>query len=49
MNQKSTILSFLFTNVNTTINNSLITEAHYKTQTWSFISNTVSRTNVILC
>jgi hypothetical protein len=48
MNQKSIILSFLFTYVNTTINNSSITEANYNTQT-QFISNIVSRTNIILC
>jgi hypothetical protein len=48
MDQKSIILSFLLTYVNTTINNLLITEANYNTQTRSFISNTVSQTNVIL-
>jgi hypothetical protein len=47
MDQKSIILSFLLTYVNTTVNNSSITEANYNTQTRSFISNTVSRTNVI--
>jgi hypothetical protein len=40
--------SFISLYVNTTINNSSITEANYNTQTRSFISNTVSRTNVIL-
>jgi hypothetical protein len=35
--------------INTTVNNSSITEANYNTQTRSFISNTVSRTNAILC
>jgi hypothetical protein len=49
MDEKSIILSFLLTYVNTTINNSSITEANYNTQTRSFISNTISRTNVILC
>jgi hypothetical protein len=49
MNQKSIILSFLLTYINTTINNSSITEANYNTQTRSFISNIVSQTNVILC
>jgi len=49
MDQKSVILSFLLTYVNTIVNNSSITEANYNTQTQSFISNTVSRTNVILC
>jgi len=48
MDQKSIILSFLITYVNTTINNSSITEANYNTQTRSFISNTVNRTNIIL-
>jgi hypothetical protein len=48
MNQKSVILSFLLTYVNTTVNNSSITEANYNTQTQSFISNTVSWPNVIL-
>jgi hypothetical protein len=48
MDQKSVILLFIFTYVNTTINNSSITEANYNTQTRSFISNIVSRTNVIL-
>jgi hypothetical protein len=47
MDQKSIILSFLITYVNTTINNSSITEANYNTQTRSFISNTVNRTNII--
>jgi hypothetical protein len=49
MDQKSVILSFLLTYVNTIVNNSSITEANYNTQTQSFISNTVSRSNVILC
>jgi hypothetical protein len=49
MDQKSVILSFLLTYVNTTINNSSITDANYNTQTQSFISNIVSRTKVILC
>jgi hypothetical protein len=49
MDQKNIILSFLLTYVNTTINNSSIIEANYNTQTWSFILNTVSQTNVILC
>jgi hypothetical protein len=48
MDQKSIILSFLLTYVNTTLNNSSITEANYNTQTRSSISITVSRTNVIL-
>jgi hypothetical protein len=48
MNKKSIILSFLHAYVNTTINNSSITEANYNTQTQSSISNTISRTNVIL-
>jgi hypothetical protein len=47
MDQKSIILSFLITYVNTTINNSSITEANYNTQTRSFILNTVNRTNII--
>jgi hypothetical protein len=42
MDQKSVILSFILTYVNTTINNSLITEANYNTQTRSFISTIVS-------
>jgi len=41
--------SFISPHVNTTVNNSSITEANYNTQTRSFISNTVSRTNVIVC
>jgi hypothetical protein len=49
MDQKSVIISFLLTYVNTTVNNSSITKANYNTQTQSFISNTVNRTNVILC
>jgi hypothetical protein len=49
MDQKSIILSFLLTYVNTTLNNSSITEANYNTQTWSSISKTVNQTNVILC
>jgi hypothetical protein len=49
MDQKSIILSFLLTYVNTTINNSSITEVNYNTQTRSSISNTISRINVILC
>jgi hypothetical protein len=49
MDQKSIILSFLLTYVNTTLNNSSITEANYNTQTCSSISNTINRTNVILC
>ena len=49
MDQKSIILSFLLTYVNTTLNNSSITEANYNTQTWSSILNIVSRTNIILC
>jgi hypothetical protein len=48
MDQKSIIILFLHTYVNTTINNSSITEANYNTQTRSSISNTISRTNVIL-
>ena len=48
MDQKNIILSFLLTYVNTTINNSSITEANYNTQTRSFILNTFSWTNVIL-
>jgi hypothetical protein len=48
MDQKSIILSFLLTYVNTTVNNSSITEANYNTQTRSFISDIVSRTNFIL-
>jgi hypothetical protein len=46
MDQKSIILSFLFTYVNTTLNNLLITEAKYNTQTQSSSLNTVNRTNV---
>ena len=49
MDQKSIILSFLLTYVNTTLNNSSITEANYNTQTHSSILNTINRTNVILC
>ena len=49
MDQKSIILSFLLTYVNTTLNNSSITEANYNIQTRSSISNTVNRTNIILC
>jgi len=48
MDQKSVVLSFLLTYINITVNNSLITEANYNTQTRSFILNTVSQTNVIL-
>jgi hypothetical protein len=48
MGQKSIIPSFLLTYENTTVTNSSITEANYNTQTRSFISNIVSRTNVIL-
>jgi len=48
MDQKSISLSFLLTYVNTTVNNSSITEANYNTQTRSFISDTVNQTNVIL-
>jgi len=48
MGQKSIIPSFLLTYKNTTVTNSSITEANYNTQTRSFISNIVSRTNVIL-
>jgi hypothetical protein len=48
MDQKSIILSFLLTYVNTTLNNSSITEANYNTQTQSSILNTVNRTNIIL-
>jgi hypothetical protein len=48
MDQKSIILLFLLTYVNTTINNLSIIEANYNTQTRSSISNTVSQTNVIL-
>jgi hypothetical protein len=49
MDQKSTILSYLLAYVNTIVNNSSITAPNYNTQTRSFISNTVSRANVILC
>jgi len=49
MDQKSIILSFLLTYVNTTLNNSSITEANYNTQTRSSTSNTVNRIIVILC
>jgi hypothetical protein len=49
MDQKSIILSFLLTYVNTTLNNSSITEANYNTQTRFSISNTVNQTIVILC
>jgi hypothetical protein len=48
MDQKSIILSFLLTYVNTTPNNSQITIANYKPQTQSSVSNTINRTNVIL-
>jgi hypothetical protein len=48
MDQKSIILSFLLTYVNTILNNSSITEANYNTQTQSSILNTVNRTNIIL-
>jgi hypothetical protein len=48
MDQKRIILSFILTYVNTTVNNSSITEANYNTQIHSFILNIVSRTNVIL-
>jgi hypothetical protein len=48
MDQKSVILSFLLTYINTIFNNSSIIEANYNTQTRSFVSNTISRTNVIL-
>jgi hypothetical protein len=48
MDQKSIILSFLLTYVNTTLNNSSIIEANYNTQTQSSILNTVNRTNIIL-
>jgi hypothetical protein len=48
MDQKSVILSFLLTYVNTTVNNLSITEVNYNTQTQSFISNIVSRTIIIL-
>jgi hypothetical protein len=48
MDQKSVILSFLLTYVNTTINNLSITEVNYNTQTQSFILNIVSRTIIIL-
>jgi hypothetical protein len=44
--ERSSIISLY---INTTVNNSSITEANYNTQTRSFVSNTVSRTNVILC
>jgi hypothetical protein len=47
MDQKSIILSFLFTYVNTTLNNSSITEANYNTQTRFSISNTVNRTMLL--
>ena len=49
MDQKSIILSFFLTYVNTTLNNSSIIEANYNTQTRSSILNTVNRTNTILC
>jgi len=49
MNQKSLILSFLLTYVNTTLNNFSITEANYNTQTRSSVLNTIKPTNVILC
>jgi hypothetical protein len=49
MDQKSIILSFLLTYVNTTLNNSSIAEANYNTQTQSSILNTVNWTNVIIC
>jgi hypothetical protein len=49
MDQKSIILSFLLTYINTTINNLSITENNYNTQTPSSILNTISRTNIILC
>jgi len=49
MDQKSVILSFLLTYINTTVNNSPITEANYNTQTQSSIFNVISRTNIILC
>ena len=48
MDLKSIIISLLIY-VNTTLNNSSITEANYNTQTRSSISITVNRTNVILC
>ena len=48
MDQKSIILSFLLTYVNTLLNNLSITEANYNTQTRSTISNTVNQTNIIL-
>jgi len=40
---------FISPYVNTTLNNSSITEANYNTQTRSSILNTVNRTNVIFC
>ena len=49
MDEKSIILSFLLTYVNTILNNSSITEANYNTQTWSSVLNIVNRTNIILC
>jgi len=49
MDQKSIILSFLLTYINTTLNNSSITEANYNTQTWLSVSNIINRTNIIPC
>jgi hypothetical protein len=48
MDQESITLSFLLTYVNTTLNNSSITEANYHAQTRPFILNTVNWTNIIL-
>jgi len=42
MDQESITLSFLLTYVNTTLNNSSITEANYHAQTRPFILNTVN-------
>jgi hypothetical protein len=47
MDQKSIILSFLLTYINTTLNNSSITEANYNTQTRLSVSNIINRTNII--
>jgi len=48
LEQECEFMSMLIWYVNTTLNNSSITEANYNTQTQSSISNTVNQINIIL-